>query len=151
MNIELLKEIKKRMRGEPKRVNIRSWQYYVRGCGTVGCIAGWAGIIKGYATKKNETECIAILPHGYFDWAVFGAHLLNLTRTEAERLFIPDSWPDDWRLRLSMTQPRTKEHVEVICEYIDFFTWGKTVDEPEPAPVEEPVAIKMPVKERILA
>lgn len=118
MNIELLKQVKKRILRDAESFDMDIW-LTMDSCGTVGCIAGHVCMM----VNKTEGHVFTI-----------ARSLLGLSENEAVRLFLPnygnEGWPYEWRRRLDATTPGTKEHAQVVAEYIDFFTDGATKDEP---------------------
>lgn len=154
MNIRLLRRIRNKALKDYAHVDMFDWLYSLGGfyiakeCGTAGCIAGTACILMGLGDISSTS--VATTARG----------LLELTPNEAERLFVPGSWDQPYRNRLMQTVKRTKQHGQVIADYIDYFTNGATVPKPRrkkakapPAPEPEaPTVINLaPAKAKQLA
>lgn len=102
MNKDLLIRVRDHILAEPRRLNMSHWTqsakpgdvvfsgYEVRigseskiskkdapPCGTVACIAGWAGELSGNPVSDGGD----------------GRRILRLTPAQAEELFYPDEWP----------------------------------------------------------
>lgn len=106
MNITLLNRVMKHILEEPRRLLMQSWlvrkgyeedqiecslptsEYNPKfrpfpPCDTAACIAGWTCILEGKGKSKRLD--------------LMGKRLLGLDKKQAERLFIPDSWPKQFR------------------------------------------------------
>jgi hypothetical protein len=84
MNVKLLREVKRHILEEPRRLNMNSYGYLVDGpdapaCKTVGCIAGWSGLLsQGHLTAETGSS--------FMDPEV-AREALKLTENQADRLF----------------------------------------------------------------
>lgn len=98
MNVELLLKVKQHILEEPQRLIMHLWlvektgrRKWIRfgrnkkrsfpGCGTAGCIAGWTCIL---SEKRPD------------DFLTSARNLLDLDFYQAERLFAPAYWPDEF-------------------------------------------------------
>lgn len=131
MNTKLLREIQQTFKEEPKRLDMEGWAHDSFGpeaprCNTVGCIAGWAVLLKEH--KKTETfqqarqrfyAEVKIKPRlNYCDRA---QRLLKLERTQAYRLFYVNEWPDKFQRdynRAETPRGRAKATIARIAHFI---------------------------------
>lgn len=152
MDVRLLRRIQKVILAEPRRVNMAYWAKgrkdliagnqviddwwgynedlepsQVPPCGTVGCICGW-GI--ALTTKLRSDKLAAKVRKSTMDRSFpRGAlKLFGLTGAQADRLFIPTSWPDDYYERLNKYSFGTKRYAKVVCARIDRFIKTKGVE-----------------------
>lgn len=119
MNVKLLRRIQRHVIEVPKRLDMecfldRTTDSYVvhkkmPECGTVGCIAGWAVAL---STKE-------LVP--YVNIASTAAKFLSIREEEAEKLFYPHQWPEEFEDRLREAKPQTLKHAQLTVERIDHF------------------------------
>lgn len=122
MNIELLREVQAQLR-EEGNVDMHTWYRkhdLARGdlpssCGTVGCIAGWAVILK---EKEHITHPATLTSAGKV--AEVGTKLLGINPEQGSRLFYVTHWPEEWRLRYKAAMIGC-ERAKVVHDYIDYF------------------------------
>lgn len=57
----------------------------LNGCGTTGCVAGWAGLL---ALEQGE------IPQEGDEWGTFAARWLELDQRQADRLFMAEVVPE---------------------------------------------------------
>ncbi len=146
MNVQLLKKIKVALRKSYRRVDMMVW-WSKRSCGSVGCICGWAAHLTGQTKKLDQTRDLVMRGYSNNEHAIFdfGAEILGLTRVQSDRLFDPDMWPRKWIKKLDAEAPGTREYVEVMCDYIDAFSRGRTKDAPKNIPVVIPAPVKVKI------
>ena len=119
LNVEALRQIQALFREEPDKCHMESWaSYYPNGCGTVGCIAGWA--IMFQAIKDGRYTCkdrsLHHVPYACSP-AGTGAELLGLSGSEADTLFFPGNWPEPFMTRWA--DGDQKQKAAVTCEMIE--------------------------------
>lgn len=126
MNVKLLRKVQKHILEEPKRLQM--WTYVkLKGhvgsntgedeitrpwakCGTAACIAGWACVLKHGEIKARGLGALA---HGN------AAELLELNSEQANRLFLPDEWPEEFNK--GFRDDGRKKTAEVAAARIDHF------------------------------
>ena len=129
MDIELLLRVKEAILAEPKRLDMWGWLDTTSKrenpsgpeCGTIGCISGWACVLKekeagGLRTFRGAAR--RLLNDGRAGLFA-GAKILDLTMRQAGDLFEPARWPKD--LDLHETVEGTPEHAETVARGIDRF------------------------------
>lgn len=119
MNIELLRKVQEQIMAEPKRLNMQFFimkrensKNYLRqwpACGTVGCIAGWTVQMSGFAYEHDSSV------------GVKAAALLDITFSQADRLFHVHFWPERFRNSIRIFPPQSPEYALVTKERIDYF------------------------------
>lgn len=96
MNVKLLRKIKELILAEPKRLDMDTYGDRVLPiaggpkCGTAACICGWAVILKQRIPRKYDAPMPSI---GIED----GKVVLEISDSEAARLFFDESWPCQFR------------------------------------------------------
>jgi hypothetical protein len=133
MNVELLRKVKEHILEEPRRLIMNSWRVLANGmdksslarkagpnsfrgdggevvefanCGTAACISGWACIITGQKRVR--------------DFKSRGRKILDLNEHQAERLFLPDSWPNEFYRAYEHANSQ-KERAKIAAARIDHF------------------------------
>lgn len=129
MNIELLLKVREAILLEPKRLDMWNWLGTASKrdnpdgpkCGTIGCISGWACVLKEKEARGLKTFRGAArrLLNDVTIGLLAGADALDLTNRQAGDLFVPSSWPTD--LGLCGTVEGTPKHAEVVAKGIDRF------------------------------
>ncbi len=125
MNIKALKQVQRDMEHRPTQVNMGS--YFSRtvprghdkpgGCGTTGCIAGFAIWRKLKAKNLQQASKIEIK----LDDRTEGEKALGLTPEQSQRLFFLEGWPARFRGRIGQSRtPRqyTKAVIDRIAHFI---------------------------------
>lgn len=127
MNIKLLNEVKRAILAHPTQVNMDSWfnsfgprSVKPKGCGTAGCIAGWALYLD--AKKKNKPLTLQDV------WAHWNRTREYESRAASclleldnwERLFLIDEWPDAFIVKLQKAKT-PKGYARVVAQRIDKF------------------------------
>lgn len=118
--VKLLERVIAHIEEEPKRFDIAQWGYkkskLVDGpaCGTVACIAGWTLLLHARPDERAKSLRARSLKGMWtalgLAWDDYGgvldtdigvrvAKLLDITNTEADRLFLLTSWPEPYRSR----------------------------------------------------
>lgn len=102
MNISLLRKVQRAILKHPDqfdmgwwfqdKLSIRDKRVDAGGCGTAGCIGGWAIHIHKQCKKLVDAKKC-------FYQGSIPATLLSLNDGEADRLFVDDFWPIRFRLR----------------------------------------------------
>lgn len=130
MNIKALKQVQRDMEHRPTQVNMGS--YFSRtvprghdkpgGCGTTGCIAGFAIWRKLKAKNLQQASKIEIK----LDDRTEGEKALGLTHTQSHNLFYQENWPLEFRERMVMART-PKQYTEAVIDRITHFieTKGK--------------------------
>ena len=130
MNVPLLNQVIDAIKADPKRLDM---QYFVHeknsedpepGCGTVGCIAGWAVLLKnhrrgepmGYVCQRLSKA----LGQGNSSFPVEAQELLGLSAKQATKLFYLDEWPAPFREAYA-TGNNAKRRVQVTVDRIKHF------------------------------
>lgn len=88
----------------PERYNQSSWlDPAEEGCGSVGCIAGWAGVLFGGLRLRptGGLDFFQARPMGARTWLVYSAGLLGLTLSQAAELF-DSQWEPEGSLAEAM-------------------------------------------------
>lgn len=131
MNVERLHRVKMQILAEPDRFDMEDYATPIlfgdEVCGTACCIGGFAaldaGFIRlrtspreGYATYYDVTSQ-APPSNGSRD--VFDA-ALNLSPSEADRLFLTSHWPGKFFTAYAMAKTHT-EQAEIAANRIDHF------------------------------
>jgi hypothetical protein len=114
INVKLLKQICRAILHEPRRLDMYGWIYdeEIHGmacsapCGTAACIGGFAVILSRTRSlankpwKKAVQSCLADAASNseFRDDAIARAaqKLLGLTHAQADRLFAPSNWPEEF-------------------------------------------------------
>jgi hypothetical protein len=147
MNKELLREVKAHILAEPLRLYMSTYvikktenssRYSLTDiygnprpfpeCGTVGCIAGWGGLL--HPIKRVLFEASNMFKPRFDSdkgWRGY-AKMFDLTPTQAERLFEPRAWPVQFRAGTFNDGRRKTAELAAAC--IDFFikTDGTDID-----------------------
>ncbi len=144
MNTRLLKKVRDKILENPTQVNMDHWYGWynpseteIKGCGTAGCICGWAVALQDKKTLAEENEAVkSKTPEmGYSTFAKLmeklGREALGLTKSQANRLFYVETdgsakWPIDLAEALDgSTNPES--YAQVVADRIDRFieTKGK--------------------------
>src|SRR5882672_4453118 len=133
MNIKLLEKVKAAILAEPRRINMDHWltkkidtdqdvwldakpKHSEPPCGTVGCIAGWTVVL---AKRQREVKRRGAAVGDVFAIETIAGEVLDLASSRA--LFYPNSWPEQFRLRLVAQRHGTKAYATVVADRIDFF------------------------------
>lgn len=130
MNTRLLRKIKRLILAEPRRMS--SWFYpnQTRSgppCGTVGCIAGWAILLKG-KTMGERLRCVIDKD---FDIQRKAQIHLGLAAAQARRLFHANyhygkgaytNWPRDWAYHIAH---KPADKAKVVAKRINRFIRAK--------------------------
>lgn len=132
MNTKLLRQVKRIILDEPKRLYMTTWIYTaLEGeserppCGTLGCIAGWAALLdSGGADNLNKAKD-AIRGKGE-SVAKVAKKALELGVGQANRLFYLPGWPRHFH-HSYVSAKTPKERAKIAAERIDKFiaTGGK--------------------------
>lgn len=123
MNVKLLRKIKRHILAEPLRFMMATWiRRKFRGfgsftgdggkrqgfaeCGTAACIGGWAVIL----SKISDSD---INMHSGSDIMSKASALLELSSSQAPRLFLTDYWPQPFRhdYNSQNTTPKTRARI----------------------------------------
>jgi hypothetical protein len=135
MNVKLLRKVKAYILAEPRRLDMDVVGVIAQGgdappCGTVGCIAGWAGLLALTVVPKNPEARVDRM-----SW-IRGQDALHLTDAQANRLFrepskagdevynmgvaYSASWPARFARRyVRASRPATR--AKITAERIDHF------------------------------
>jgi hypothetical protein len=89
MNVDLLLRVKAHILAEPRRFDMDDWVRKSKAapCGTVACIAGWAGLLNNPQIEKTYD----VTSIDFFQPRHNG---LQLTEDESDRLFYEGEWPE---------------------------------------------------------
>ena len=107
MNIQILNEIKKKIKEEPYQFEMSEWfttlleckdSKPVPNCGTAACIAGWAISIHN---KVNPREAYRIAIRSSMSQRTQACEILDINLEQGERLFMTYNWPEKFRLSKS--------------------------------------------------
>lgn len=108
MNVKLLRQVKRHIQEEPKRLNMSEWGtlalYLPKNrrpaCGTVACIAGWACLLNQPeligVSRKNKQK-VRTFVQLMFNASGIAQALLGLTPDEGGRLFHVTNWPEEFK------------------------------------------------------
>lgn len=131
MNIEALRAVQDRIR-EEGNVDMRLWQRRTRlneepaGCGTVGCIAGWALYNAGFELWDRKLdqwpEYLGTQEHSNASTQaprIRGQELLGLTDKESSKLFYHAAWPPEWREKYLAAEDDPCTRAKVVHDLID--------------------------------
>lgn len=139
--IRKLREIKKAILEEPKRINMDVWvdsQFRPRSkekppCGTSACIAGHAvildknqrkiliedGVLKITRKKKTKHGIVEVMDFNHqkvvFDFEQKGREILGLTINQAKKLFYNANWP------LDLLNEYYRDHASGTAKLIELF------------------------------
>ncbi len=108
MNIELLKDVRDKIRDFPEKFDMDS--YFGNGsCGTTCCIGGWATVLRAKRNKKKVPDTANGLT---------SASALKISFEEASHLFFDHKWPSLYlsKLRAALT---AEERSQVAVELLD--------------------------------
>lgn len=129
LNVKLLKQIKAEALKHPTQVNMNHWftaisptGVDIKGCGTAGCIAGWACFLHLKEKKKAATleKALSYLEQKDESEEDMAVHLLGITPAESSTLFLQEYWPNELAARLqNATTP--KQYARVVADRIDAF------------------------------
>lgn len=112
MNRTLLRKIAQNILDEPKRFDMSGWIEADRStqrptCGTACCIGGWAAVESGWKVvmkpdEDGNKEIWYISPEGEKSLGVgnlisAAEEALQISSTDAGRLFYTENWPDEFR------------------------------------------------------
>lgn len=129
-NVPLLRQIMRLWKAQPKR--LRMEEFLIVGvpphhggppCGTIGCIAGWASVLKEKMNLgKGATLVTAALvaqnePQTMHN---LGREALGLTDAQADRLFYHWDWPSKYEEAYDMAKTPTAR-VRATCARINHF------------------------------
>ncbi len=97
MNTKLLRKVQRFIKAEPRRLNMYDFGYVTDSkagppYGTVACIGGWAVILSDTSKKSNAQKCEAFV-NTYQSSHSQARKALQLTESQAARLFYLDQWP----------------------------------------------------------
>ncbi len=140
MNTRLLKRVRDKILDNPTQVNMDQWyapyngtgQGAVEGCGTAGCVCGWALALHDKKTLAQERNFIRRKHPKTTNWQTqistmerLGRKVLGLTKAQANRLFYSQygDWPKDlceklWDADNFGTQ---EDYAHVVADRIDRF------------------------------
>lgn len=136
MNVKLLRQVKRHILEEPKRLQMGIWsasakrqvrQGYMEkdeapACGTTGCIAGWAVILHKAGSRTDFLKVLrSIRGHDYRHVMQPKAiALLELTEAQADSLFFVGDWPGSFEGDY-MNCKTPKQRARVTAKRIEHF------------------------------
>jgi hypothetical protein len=119
VNVKLLRKVKKHILATPLRLHMANWllrkglacrvsetgeEIKFPSCKTAGCINGWGFILSGIKREPSVGG---------------GMRLFGLTKAQAEKLFLPSRWPNQfWKGR---RDDGRKETATVAAARIEHF------------------------------
>lgn len=139
MNIEAFRQIQALIREEPSRANMDGWLFSTtkNECGTAGCIAGWALVVKRCEEAKADLSPARIKSVSR-DWrqsqqlasesiSFEAREFLQIDEQTAHHIFHL-VWPRQFQrigerpiyYRASAFTPGTTQYAERICDVIDY-------------------------------
>lgn len=146
MNVRRLRAIQRLIRNHPTAVDMFQWVtapqemrdaslHRARNpeCGTVACIAGWTAVRFGQRELTNARvklrdllvgeEVFYSLREAPMQHPIprLAARLLDLTRDQATRLFMPACWPEPWSTQIATARSGSDEAAALVSRYIDHF------------------------------
>jgi hypothetical protein len=122
LNLRLLRRVASAIRKNPTQVNMGWWlqgnnpfSVPVKGCGTAGCIAGWAvALHHGNRAKKIfrglNRESIPETART----------VLGIDYATSDKLFVVENWPRHWKIKLD-TAKTPRAYANVVAKYIEYF------------------------------
>lgn len=131
-NVPLLRQIMRLWKAQPKRLRMDEFlrldvskEWDAPPCGTVGCIAGWAAVLKEKMNLgKGATLATAALAarntHCNSSMDYPGQKALNLTDKQTDRLFFLGEWPRKYRKAYDDANT-AKDRVRATCARINHF------------------------------
>ena len=142
MNVDLLREVKRAILEEPKRLCMSIWLTHASllrnypsasghvavakhtppACGTVGCIAGWTTVIA--QQKEHPDQLARNLVHSTLRKATvedYAITALDLSHQSAVKLFFTTDWPLEFQEALAETRPGTRAYARVVARRIEHF------------------------------
>jgi threonine dehydrogenase-like Zn-dependent dehydrogenase len=138
MRVDRLVALKARVLAEAKRFRAGRWFGEVRGCGTVGCFAGHAAMLR-YPSLRVVVEADAVDAEDAASFALYGrrsngetVHVidtakdwLELTDAQADRLFYPRGQIGELLFRAT---PGSKAAAQLAGAYLDEFLRVETAE-----------------------
>lgn len=115
MNIELLRRIQAHNTEHPEQLHMGQG-LFMSECETIGCIAGHACLLGGDVPQVNATT-YGVAWSRVEDRAI---RLLEIPIGSADRLFLRDEWPEEFRDRL-IAAVGTPEYAATVNARIDHF------------------------------
>lgn len=103
MNIQLIRQIQRKIKEEPRCLNMVAWisqvgkgtetQALAPDCGTIACLAGWAIILSG---RLSEVWDLTIIDRDSMYFKLAG-DLLGLTPEQSRQVFLLSGWPEAFK------------------------------------------------------
>lgn len=118
LNVKLLEKISEHILAVPDRINMNIGlsvdTCYEHECHTVGCIAGWAVVLKKKQSNISSTDW------GYEWWSVKreARELLGIPEAQDNELFLPEQWPERFAYRLAAHANGSKGYARVVVARI---------------------------------
>jgi hypothetical protein len=122
LNRRLFRRVANAIRKNPTQVNMGWWlqgnnpfSTKVKGCGTAGCIGGWAVALQHGNKAKKLFYGLNAVSIGE------SARLaLGISYDTSDKLFVVERWPEPWRKKLRCTKtPRA--YANVVAKRIEYF------------------------------
>jgi len=132
-NVKLLRRIKKLILANPNLLDMQLFMEKVTPdkhniCGTTACIAGWTCILeKEKLPVPQQIKLYKFMQLEYFHNFSFhlnGAKLLNITNSQANRLFFLHKWPEQFRVKYDEwgeEKGYVERNAEVTAKRIEYF------------------------------
>ncbi len=122
VNVKLLEKISEHILEEPKRVNMDAWieedpKVHKHACHTVGCIAGWAVLLKGTKSERKGN---------WWEIKETAKRLLRVSEDDANTLFYAGQWPEERQDQLTAHREGSKAYAKVVAARIADFIKEKT-------------------------
>jgi hypothetical protein len=124
MNVKLLRQVKKLILEEPKRLRMARWySLHSHGrpaCNTVACIGGWITILANRRGSETTSDTAKRLHESYLDVTESAGEILGVRRDDACALFHESNWPD--KLHLGYKTAKTPAaRARIAAKAIDRF------------------------------
>jgi hypothetical protein len=99
LNKEMLRQICELIQAHPQHFDMGHW---ASGCGTTGCISGWAMLIDRFETNPSYFRQLENLICGNGECAIKdaakeGRRLLGMCRKDGEHMFYVGNWPQPFQ------------------------------------------------------